>query len=99
MEWKVGDQFIFLDTNERGGPEFGIAGDVGEVIQPDVVTWTTRKPALIFRFVSVVEGPDYDFRKDVLEHRLEYYASTSQIRPLTKDYKIDQEPLDDEETL
>ncbi|AXP07776.1 hypothetical protein SmphiM6_85 [Sinorhizobium phage phiM6] len=94
---QVGDHFRFIEPNDLGGSQFGTIGDIGEVlaIPAGVETWFS------FKFISV---DDKNF--DRLETRDHYMVGNTRlnvqfknVEPLVKDYRVDQEPMEDEDCL
>lgn len=93
---KVGDHFRFIEPNGLGGPQFGTVGDIGEVLGiRGGETWFS------FKFISVSSSND-----SAISSRIRYMKGDTRlnvqfknVEPLVKDYRVDQEPLEDEDCL
>lgn len=93
-------------TRDHGGTDFGMAGDIIEYVEDTSGSWGTED-SIYFWFKEGQShwAKTYHSPEKVEQYKLSgsraylVYIHKDHVIPLVKDYQVDQEPMDDEETL
>jgi hypothetical protein len=93
---KVGDYFRFIVPNGLGGSQFGTWGDIGQVVKYDEGNKYFR---FKFATINASNGVQLSMRQHYMNDEIELNANFIDVEPLVKDYRVDQEPLEDEDCL
>lgn len=96
-DWKVGDEFVFINDNRLGGSEYGTPGDRGVITD---VNYVNHFSEVRFHYVSIVTTERRQaYREEMLHDQTAIWAYIGDIRPLIVAYEADQEADDDEDLL
>jgi hypothetical protein len=98
-------QIIKDQSIDHGGTDFGMAGDIIEYVDDATSSWASDSIYFWFKEGQSDWAKTHHSPEKVEQYKLSgsraylVYIHKNHVIPLVKDYQVDQEPLDDEETL